>query len=1686
MRVRISFVVVLCAFLFAGWVGVASAQPTPPFDTNAECLECHDVALDGPAFSKVDFGVGSVDYTACAKCHQNLPDLVLYAGKYEATHYHFGYLYCTDCHNGNDAFAFVVPPGSPRKPGYLYSSPLGFFATAESLLAGPDAIHKFHDGTGWVESTFNAEYPACSKCHAAAACSTCHVGAVSHTDHATPAYSPVSYKQATGTSVVYTPSTCVNLSCHAVAAAGTEAFVPSCSGCHPVQTDTHGYDKVDHVADDTATDGVACSSCHALDLSTEHAKPSSSSNAEGCATCHPAPRNTFGAWDQSCVTGGCHTTASSAPMHAATGTAHAVVTAGEVCLGCHDGADLGSVHAGAVDDQGATSCLVCHTPAGAPETGDCTVCHFTFEGHYDATVHESTWSLQTCGGAACHTTNDLMGVHAEKNPAFQCNTCHKSADANVLAAISGGATACDACHTGISQEQGHRSVHWAAPPLVGGDPPQPNYAYSFGTQGGTPTTECAGCHTGNLVDEHMGVYENGQWTRLARIDSAGQALDCATCHASLDPQVGLAIATGDSRCDACHVVHDTIPATHASTYADERPIDCAGCHSADLSVVHSGSVTATTPSGAVLTGCAICHDYTEGARGAEVQAAIAITNDTRCTACHAQYHSGSSSHEAVSSASLADCGPCHGTGGEAIDVQAVHAAAPGGACAVCHANPARVPDLGSMTAECAGCHTTQGTDYHREMAAKHLSTESAACNSCHHSNPDVSSVHRLQGCLICHNGTVVTEGVTAACTDCHPESEQGTSYHLTLEAAHVPADASSAECARCHQTTDIRVVHDTYSCATCHTGACMDCHAMHGGMGGGFLLRSTACVSCHPVAGTDYHVSMPSKHTFTGMDPGCTVDGCHAANTLPEVHEPYLARYPQYEDTCALCHLNVDPERVDWASANADCSSCHQVHSDLGVAHTATASGACVRCHDTADVRELHPACSTCHNATVDTSGTVDCVNCHADQGVDYHAGMAASHVGFTSSGCAGTGCHPSGNVVDAHARYVGDGKQFSQYQDTCALCHLNEDPDRIDWNTIPGATCGNCHGWPHDRQKHTATSTASQECVACHETNWVIDVHGIDIVNDASEAYKCDWCHNNPVKGDLTWDKTSSDCEQCHDKSPASGKHYDSVVHTASDETGCINCHYLEMAPEHNKPTAGPVDCVTCHETKVDTFTAAWDKTCAACHATKHQQMQAKHASSSSACGGVGCHDISDVSDVHKGVQGGGCRVCHTSRDELPGSTDCASCHAGFGADHHELHNTAASGPAGCTGCHFGYIDDEHAALGLTCATCHDSTDPVVQGAIAASDVRCLTCHPDSAHNAQQAYEFDAGNASLHRTGADKPGMRSSFSVKGANYTMSLPSASSFLRTGYTYTTMLTCDSCHAYSGAAGPHGATMQVNLDPAYSADWTTAYLSGSSTGMARPGNSTASDVICAKCHDLRGSSFSNNVHDEGDHQGSSDGKCVLCHTRIPHGWGRPRLLGATTDPLAYRTLSNGLSKFRLRNYTPNGWSESDCNAACGSGEHSDTISTPWPSVMAATPPGMDVANLAAGKVFSASRYVSSTYAPRLAGDQDTGTWWWSNSRGASTAIEFLLVDLESSASVSSLEIEWSGDLWARDYRIYTSTNGSTWTQVYYTTSGTSGINAVNFTPRSARYVKVECRRTGTGRSNGYGIAELRVYE
>ncbi|MEV6012787.1 discoidin domain-containing protein, partial [Streptomyces sp. NPDC051976] len=123
------------------------------------------------------------------------------------------------------------------------------------------------------------------------------------------------------------------------------------------------------------------------------------------------------------------------------------------------------------------------------------------------------------------------------------------------------------------------------------------------------------------------------------------------------------------------------------------------------------------------------------------------------------------------------------------------------------------------------------------------------------------------------------------------------------------------------------------------------------------------------------------------------------------------------------------------------------------------------------------------------------------------------------------------------------------------------------------------------------------------------------------------------------------------------------------------------------------------------------------------------------------------------------------------------------------------------------------------------------------------------------------------------------------------------------------------------------------------------------------------------------------------------------------------------------------------------------------------------------------LSQGKSATASSTENAGTPASAAVDGDTGTRWSS----AAADPQWLQVDLGSTDTISSVALNWE-TAYAKSFKIQTSTDGSTWTDVYSTTTGTGGNQTLNVTG-SGRYVRVY----GTVRATGYGYSlwEFQVF-
>ncbi|WP_084557383.1 galactose-binding domain-containing protein [Hamadaea tsunoensis] len=117
-----------------------------------------------------------------------------------------------------------------------------------------------------------------------------------------------------------------------------------------------------------------------------------------------------------------------------------------------------------------------------------------------------------------------------------------------------------------------------------------------------------------------------------------------------------------------------------------------------------------------------------------------------------------------------------------------------------------------------------------------------------------------------------------------------------------------------------------------------------------------------------------------------------------------------------------------------------------------------------------------------------------------------------------------------------------------------------------------------------------------------------------------------------------------------------------------------------------------------------------------------------------------------------------------------------------------------------------------------------------------------------------------------------------------------------------------------------------------------------------------------------------------------------------------------------------------------------------------------------------NIAQGKPTTASSAENATLAAANATDGNTGTRWSS----AFSDPQWIQVDLGQSYDISHVTLNWEA-AYAKAYQIQTSADGTTWTNIYSTTTGDGGTDDLALTG-TGRYIRVN----GTQRATAYGYS------
>src|SRR5437899_1791661 len=136
-----------------------------------------------------------------------------------------------------------------------------------------------------------------------------------------------------------------------------------------------------------------------------------------------------------------------------------------------------------------------------------------------------------------------------------------------------------------------------------------------------------------------------------------------------------------------------------------------------------------------------------------------------------------------------------------------------------------------------------------------------------------------------------------------------------------------------------------------------------------------------------------------------------------------------------------------------------------------------------------------------------------------------------------------------------------------------------------------------------------------------------------------------------------------------------------------------------------------------------------------------------------------------------------------------------------------------------------------------------------------------------------------------------------------------------------------------------------------------------------------------------------------------------------------------------------------------------------------------VTSQSPAGAAGTLLSQGKPATASSTENTSFPASAAVDGNTGTRWSS----AVADPQWLQVDLGSSQTISQVTLNWEA-AYGKSFQIQTSTNGTTWTNIYTTTAGTGGVQNLTVTG-TGRYVRMY--GTARGTAYGYSLWEFQVY-
>ncbi|MDZ4168903.1 MAG: hypothetical protein U1E26_04505 [Coriobacteriia bacterium] len=1107
------------------------------------------------------------------------------------------------------------------------------------------------------------------------------------------------------------------------------------------------------------------------------------------------------------------------------------------------------------------------------------VCH-TSQHLGQTAKHDATAVSPTCGGSGCHYIKDVAVIHNNSSlsntTVTTCaNTCHTS-QATLPTSLACGTAG---CHEGMGAH---------------------NHELDRDGSLFNPTT-VTGC-----VDSGAGCHGNSATTNYQTYHPNSGCVSGA-CHAAAnhnEPQFN-----DPNTCMNCHGggtllyggATDRLPVTGVSPDG-HYPVP-------QHTAVASSRTASLTAGGAASARCNQCHNDTGtgGASGIYPQhQGLPVLGNTSCVDCH-NYNVGVTA-QITGNWTTDTCTDCHNA--TVLPAYVAHSAV---TAPVATATEAQ----GAGSCQTTGCHTT--LDLH--ALHRNRTNATGGCN--------------LTGC---HDFTKqATKPTAKSCGTggaCHTtDSHNPLAHEITLD---------TGNCLRCHEgqggaaTTDVRNLYKTngFGLNVKAHGSCSTCH--NGGLNlGGQVDSVTNCVYCHTTgkAGTHIYTPYDPNHYYTtshdsslttGANYGTTTQG----KTLSDFHGTSL----NFERACTTCHtidLKTEHNKTSIAfnlGGKADkCVACHDLKVDSWSGRwTGSCAGEASSCHSMAS---LHSDWTTKHNASTQVMSTPG-----SSFALGSTAGVATENFGTTTT-------FPTA-WTRSSTTYITNQTGSAR---SGAAAQIGVNTTRTEYSFY----------------RTTAFSLASY---GAGTVRFWYQVN----VSDTADFLVCEYSTTSGTSGYTELFRVNTDA-LTWTQSPA------------LSVPGGGNVWIRFRGTFNATGEYGRVDDFEINGVNSAAFGAALPAGSTAAASCQNNPN------------GTECHNVADVANVHSRTPNNGCPICHTGTAQHATQLNCQAtgCHVGVNASTHNtawhestFSNTTLFGTgfaaSWCNGCHDDSIDNEHFVLGAyasqPCSMCHKkstnsaapisvtsvNTSATIHGNTTPNNQLCTDCHTTVTQTRPHVQRWgwtgtpNGGSAAVgnlqfqttwsgHRSLDPMPGQKTSFTNAvdgvGANRTWSLPSIANYVSNWSplteSSTMMVTCVDCHGtVTGATGPHGGAMTVRIAAGYTNNYSTGgtYINAS----AISGNG-----ICAKCHNvanLFNGTANGNVHNRSDHKGTTGGKCINCHSKTPHAWKRPRLIGYRTDPAPYQSLT--LNSITDRSYTPTGWSKDYCGLT-GCGSHPTNATTPlWP--------------------------------------------------------------------------------------------------------------------------------------------------